>query len=90
MTAGMDPSPMVALIELRAHISAGAAIAPSDAARLTEVVRGSFEAWSDAAEDANELTILIMRGVLEPWQQTYALELLNALERAFRRGATIG
>lgn len=85
MTARTNPAPSVALIELRAHISAGARISTSDAARLTEIVRGSFAAWSDAAENANELTIGLMQEKLQPWQRTYALQLLDWIEDALHR-----
>lgn len=85
MTARTDPSPTVALIELRAHISAGARISTRDAARLTEIVRGSFAAWSEAAERANELTIIVLQEKLEPWQRTYALELIDSIEAALQR-----
>lgn len=57
----------------------------SDAARLTEIVRGSFAAWSDAAEKTNELTIVLMQEELQPWQRTYALELLDWIEVALQR-----
>lgn len=86
MTARTNPSPTVAVIELRAHISAGAAISAGEAVRLTEIVRGTFAAWSDAAETANELTILMLQGkALEPWQQTYALDLLDRIDSALQR-----
>ena len=85
MTEAIIPSPTIAIIELRALISAGANIPTAVATRLTDVLRDSFAAWSDAAENANELTILIMQGKLEPWQQTYALQLLEAMERALPR-----
>ena len=85
MSAGTNPSPTVALIELRAHTSAGAGMSTSEAVRLTEVLRGTFATWSDAAESAHELTILLMREKLEPWQQTYALNLLDRIERALQR-----
>jgi hypothetical protein len=82
MTARADPSPIVALIELRAHISAGVRISTRDAARLTEIVRGSFAAWSDAAENTNELTVILMQEKLEPYQRAYALQLLDWIEDA--------
>lgn len=84
MTARTDPSPIVALIELRAHISAGARISTRDAARLIEIVRGSFAAWSDAAENTNELTVILMQEKMEPWQQKYALQLLDWIEDALQ------
>ena len=85
MTAGTTPSPLVALIELRAHVSASARISTRDVARLTEVVRGSFAAWSDAAENVNELSIVLLQEKLELWQQKYALQLLDWIEEALQR-----
>lgn len=85
MAARTNPSPIVALIELRAHISAGASVSAGDAVRLTEVIRGSFATWSDAAESAHELTIMLMHEKLEQWQQTYALNLLDKIESALQR-----
>lgn len=85
MSARTPPSPQVSLIQLRAQIAAGAAISTAEAARLTEIVRGAFEGWSDPAESAIELTILLLQGKLEPWQQTYALDLLDGIEKALQQ-----
>lgn len=85
MTARTPPSPQVALIELRANISACAAISTGEVARLTEIIRDAFDGWSDGAENVNELTILMMQGKLEAWQQTYALELLQSIENALKQ-----
>lgn len=85
MTAATTPSPQVALIELRAHISAGATISMVEAVRLTEIIRGSFAAWSDGAESTDELRIILLQEKLAPGQHKYALDLLEMIENVLPR-----
>ncbi|SFL12127.1 hypothetical protein SAMN04488498_13527 [Mesorhizobium albiziae] len=88
MTQATSPSPMIAIIELRALIGAGADVPTGTATRLTDVLRDSFRPWSDPAESVNELTILLLHDKLKPIERDCALAILNSLDMALRRPRT--